>query len=137
MQAREFLWQYQSAVRERQRLKWEIKAIEDELTSISSPSFDGMPKGSGITDKMAEGAARLEEKSRALGDAYIRAQETFMRIEAVVALVPDPVQRQVLTLRYISRMKWEDIAIEVAYSYRHLERIHGEALAAVQAILEQ
>lgn len=37
---------------------------------------------------------------------------------------------RVLTLRYVEGKRWEEIACLMNYSYRHITRIHGQALAA-------
>lgn len=49
-------------------------------------------------------------------------------IEKTIAAVPDPVQREVLTRRYLLYQKWEDIAEAMNYSERHIRRLHGYAL---------
>ncbi len=50
------------------------------------------------------------------------------RTEKMIAKVPDPVQREVLTRRYIIGQKWEDIAECMGYSRQHITRLHGYAL---------
>ena len=50
------------------------------------------------------------------------------RAESLIASVPEQSQREVLTRRYISGQRWEDIAISVNYSRQHVTRLHGYAL---------
>ena len=50
------------------------------------------------------------------------------RAEVLIASVPDAVQREVLTRRYIIGQRWEDIAESVNYSLRRVYQLHGYAL---------
>ena len=50
------------------------------------------------------------------------------QVEKVIGTVPDAVQREVLTRRYIIGQRWEDIAFVMNYSRQHITRLHGYAL---------
>lgn len=50
------------------------------------------------------------------------------RVEKIIGTVPDAVQREVLTRRYIIGQRWEDIAYVMNYSRQHITRLHGYAL---------
>ena len=50
------------------------------------------------------------------------------RAEVLIASVPDAVQREVLTRRYIIGQQWEDIAESMNYSLRRVYQLHGYAL---------
>ena len=48
--------------------------------------------------------------------------------ERLIDTVANPVQREVLTRRYIIGQRWEDIAESMNYSRQHVTRLHGYAL---------
>lgn len=50
------------------------------------------------------------------------------RVEKIIGTVPDAVQREVLTRRYIIGQRWEDIAFVMNYSRRRITQLHGAAL---------
>ena len=50
------------------------------------------------------------------------------RTEELISSVPDSVQREVLTRRYIIGQQWEDIAESMSYSRRRVTQLHGIAL---------
>ncbi len=52
-------------------------------------------------------------------------------IEKAITAVPNEVQREVLTRRYLLYQKWEEIAEAMNYSRRHVIRLHGIALKDV------
>lgn len=55
----------------------------------------------------------------------------FNRARHLIDLVTDPVQREVLDRRYIRGELWEDIAYNMNYSRRHINRLHGWALQSI------
>lgn len=50
------------------------------------------------------------------------------RTEDLISSVPDPVQREVLTRRYIIGQRWEEITESMNYSLRRIYQLHGYAL---------
>ena len=69
--------------------------------------------------------ADYAEEAEKLMQEMIAARQ---RTEVLIASVPDAVQREVLTRRYIIGQRWEDIAESMNYSRQHITRLHGYAL---------
>ena len=69
--------------------------------------------------------ADYDDEADRLFREFITARE---RAEELIASVPDPVQREVLTRRYIIGQRWEEIAECMGYSRQHVTRLHGYAL---------
>ena len=55
--------------------------------------------------------------------------ETIMKLQ-------DRRQRMVLMGYFIEMKTWEQVAVDLNYSYMHITRIHGYALKEVQKVLE-
>lgn len=53
-----------------------------------------------------------------------------------ISAVPDRRQRLVLMEYYVEMKTWEQVAVDLSYSYMHVTRIHGYALKEVQRILD-
>ena len=70
--------------------------------------------------------ADYAEEAEKLMQEMIAARQ---RAEMLIASVPDAVQREVLTRRYIIGQRWESIAIDMDYEVRHIYRLHGNALS--------
>lgn len=101
----------------------------DKLRSAAeyrSPNFEGGGGTGG--DRISESVSRIMEKEarvRELTDVYT---EKYIEIENVIHSVGDDVLEEVLELRYLHYMKWEDIAERMHYSLVHVYRLHGFAL---------
>lgn len=55
----------------------------------------------------------------------------------VIDSLNNPDEINLLYLRYIQYMKWEDIAVEMNYSYPHIHRIHASALKNLEKKISQ
>ena len=61
---------------------------------------------------------------------YLRAEYAYAL--ALIEAVPDAAGREVLELRYLSGLKWVQIARRMGYEERQVRRIHQRALDAIQ-----
>ena len=57
-------------------------------------------------------------------------------VKAVIMQIPDYRYRDVLDKRYIDMKSWEQIAVEMNYTYRRVTQLHGEALKAAEEYIE-
>ena len=66
-----------------------------------------------------------------------RLYDIKQEILAVVLQMQDTRYRDVLMKRYVDIDTWEQIAVEMNYSYMHICRLHGEALKAAEPIVKE
>lgn len=92
-----------------------------------SPVQDGMPKGSGGGD-LSGYAEKLDELDRELHDLVEQKIAIRLEIGRKIEAMPNETESLLLRLRYIQGMSFENIAVEMGYTYRHTTRIHGDAL---------
>lgn len=52
------------------------------------------------------------------------------KIEDMIAILPER-EKLLMRLRYIDNMKWEQICVEMNYEWRHIHRMHSEALIKI------
>lgn len=117
------------------RIDRKIKLDAEKLAAARSALYgktarydsDGtMPVSRGnVTESAVLRVMELEERlNREIDELTAMRQE----IELTVNAVPDEVQREILTRRYLLYQKWEDIAREMGYTKRRIFQIHGNAL---------
>lgn len=114
------------------RLSQQEKAIIeqiDELTLLKSPRLDGMPRGSLDPKDLSE----IVSLANGLFDRW---QKLLTKKHAALSAITDALERMpsetektLLMLRYINGKTFEQVAVEMGYSWRHTLRIHGQALA--------
>ena len=108
---KEYLWQYRKAERREQNILEEIQELRaDKL--FPSVSMDGMPKGSGQAD---------------LSD-FVALMDELIEIDGKIKRMDDTDEADLLRMRYLRGMKWEEVMAKTGYCRAQVNRIHGKAL---------
>lgn len=135
MTAKEYLRQYERAVNRARRYREEYERESELIDAVRSLSDnDGMPHGYNISRPTEEKAIRLADRKLRLIDAELEAlrikQEVFDFIDSI-----EGVEGEVLRLRYVELLAWEEICLKIHYSWRQTHRIHRRALSIVSQLL--
>ena len=102
-----------------------------------SPAFDGMG-GHGSGDKFSEAVASIVERSQRVDELAVLYAKKYAEIERSIRSVGDDVLEEVLELRYLQYMKWEDITEKMGYKdTRWVQRLHGRALKIISKKFSQ
>lgn len=133
--AKQYLKQYESAVKAAQRVRREYEEELDLIDNIrSSLGGDGMPRSGEISKKVENQALKLSEKADKLRAAEAKAIEVRQEIFSTVMQVPDD-KGSVLYERYVLLKEWRDVADAVGYSEAHTYEIHRQGLEYVNKLL--
>lgn len=124
---KKYLRQYECAL-------YTERAIEEEIQQVRLDKMfpalaqDGMPHGSGGNSDLSDFMVKVDEL---LADLKKQVEERIaLRREIVqkIEQMDDETEKLVLRLKYIHLKKFEEISVELGYTYRHVIRIHGWAL---------
>ena len=136
MTAKEFLKQYEYADRRAKRLRAEYERELEMIDAVRSLSNnDGMPHGSGTSKPTEDKAIKLVDKRMKYLDKEMEAIEIRQKVFDVVNSI-DGVEGDLLMERYINLRKWEEICVELHYSWRGIHKVHGRALRLVEECIE-
>lgn len=128
MTVKEYLRQYEAAERIARRLKTEYDEQVLMIDNIKSPSnTDGMPHGSGISNRTEQSALRLLETAERYKNAEVEALKKRQQVFNLIWNIPG-LKGDILYERYINLKSWDQVADTVHVSLRHATRLHGEAL---------
>lgn len=109
----------------------EIKMWQRELdrlqckSLIGGQSLDGMPKGSGTSDKVADLAIEKEEIREIINGKLAEIQVQRKRIMNYINGVEDSLLRQIMFLRNVSCMSWKQIANELGSNENCVKQIYS------------
>lgn len=115
----------------------QVEANLDEVAVLRSllckvtPVYSGLPSGSCGGDRTADVVAKVLDLE---GDIRRDTERLVRRVEeirAAIEAVDDERCRLVLTMRYLTYMKWDDIACRMNYSVKQVFRFHARGLRAV------
>lgn len=129
---KEYLKSYQRAIRREKEIEDEIRQLRlDKM--FPSVVNDGMPRGTTQSDLSGYAALLDEQISKLIRERYERAK-IRADIENSIRAMSNEDEQSVLRLRYIKGLKWEEIAVEMKYSYMQTHRIHSRALINFQML---
>lgn len=139
MTAKEYLSQIRTLETRIKSIDSEIEALRDEVGSLRSPWPDGQPHGSGVTNPVEAEAVKLADKLQQLETEQIKTRGRLwiqrMRIIDDIGRIQDNTAVALLTAKYVNGDTFEQIAVDIGYSYRQVLRKHGEALEKFRAVM--
>lgn len=125
-QKKEYLKSYRRAIKREQDILDEIQRLRlDKM--FPSVLNDGMPHGSNHSD-LSDYAAILDEQIELLKEERLERVRCYQKIEGQIRQMENEDEQEVLRLRYILGMKWEEVAVKMGYSWKQTHRIHSSAL---------
>ena len=125
-QKKEYLKSYRRAIKREQDILDEIQRLRlDKM--FPSVVNDGMPHGSNHSD-LSDYAAILDEQIELLKEERLEKARCYQKIERQISQMENEDEQEVLRLRYILGMKWEEVAVKMGYSWKQTHRIHSSAL---------
>jgi len=134
MTAKEYLQQAFTIRRLIKAKESRIQELRDMTERVGqSLSGDGVRvQTSPRRDPMGDLIATLVDLERECLDDYARLLALQSEIENAINSVERHEYRLVLYERYINLKRWDDIAEDNNYGYRHVYRLHDEALAVIE-----
>ena len=127
MKVKDYLSQYRTATIAARQIENEIEELRTSV-GVQGINLDGMPHGDGGGD-LSRYAARLDGLERKLKKQLDKRLRLRVEITEKIEGQPFEIDRVILRMRYISLLKWEDIAEELNYTVRRVTQLHGTALS--------
>lgn len=107
----------------------EIEALSDMATHITSAiNSDGIHTSGATSDKLGNCVSRLVDLQRDIDSDILMLEKVRGEIIASLDNVQNDKYRELLRMRYVGHMTFEEIAIAMDMSWRHTVRLHGRAL---------
>lgn len=133
--AKEYLLQVSRAEHRIKRLKEEILTLQELVTSTSAISQGERVISSTSQDKMAETICKINEKECEWND--LMREFALARANVIINIqkLNNPEYEQILYKRYCQSKKWEEIALEMNYTYQWVCKLHGRALLELDKVL--
>lgn len=123
-----YLKRYINLDREIDRKLEEIARLRSKLTRITQV-LTAEPQGGGsIYGKTEEIIAKIVDLEREIDADIDRLISIRDNIKAVIEAVENDRERLLLQYRYLDGWTFENIAVEMNYSWRQIHRLHSQAL---------
>ena len=133
MTAKEYLSKIQGYKQTMQKYSDRIEELYADASGLKAIVYDKDHVQASPEDRTEKIFIKIEAEAEKYARARVRYErELHKRIDMISAL-DNPQHIKLLTLRYVDGQRWEEIACAMHYSFRHVTRLHGQALAAFTA----
>lgn len=112
----------------------QLRAMATKVTAVMGTEVVARSRDPHTMENAVEKIIAAQEEINRLIDAYVD-HKTAM--SEVIDTLDNPAHIQVLTGRYFRGKTLELLSGEMGYSYRHICNLHGDAIAAVDRIMEE
>lgn len=127
MTAKEYMQQYGQAMRR-------TRAISDHLAELRA-LCEQLRTEDGHRVALDAAVANLVDAERKTAAEVTQLCRIETEVSCTIDRLPEP-YRTLLFERYINGKTWEQIAVDMHYSYRGVTKMHGKALQAVKECIE-
>lgn len=121
------------SLREYRELILEVEMLEEKTArlrseiSVKNQIVSDMPRG-GEQVEMSDKIVRLVELQHMCNEQWDKAIDLRIEIEEAVQKLDRPIERTLMTYRYIMGMNWNLILTKLDYGWAQTHRIHNRAL---------
>ncbi|MCH4239499.1 MAG: DUF1492 domain-containing protein [Oscillospiraceae bacterium] len=102
--------------------RWRAKA--EKVTQRISPMPPGAPSGNRVQDAVE----KIGEVESHINHEIVEQCKERDEVTVAINTVSNATLRMVLKMRYIDGLTFEQIAVNMNYTFRHIIRLHGQAL---------
>ena len=108
----------------------QIKNLRDKLTSISSPmgNIGDKVQSSKDPDKFTNTISKIVELENEINNDIDKLVDLKSIARKAIESLDDDVEKMVLYKRYFENKTFEQISVELNYSWRRIHQFHGDAL---------
>lgn len=128
---KEYLNGYKRLCDKIKQLGDQAESIQCEIENAKVQQLSDMPKGGKQTD-LSDYIVRLEEINEQINDILKVLRNRKIKIEKSIASMKDGTESRIIRLRYIEFKQWEQICVDIGYSWRQTHYIHGRALNNIE-----
>lgn len=135
MDAKEYLESYKLIQTRINVLRAEIERLRAEAESVGI-NLDGMPKGQGSNDKLAQLAVQIADCESVLLEELSGLFTRKIRIISQLGKLKEHKHQLLLQKRYLECKSWETVAYEMDITSRYCFMLHESALAEFANIIQ-
>ena len=124
---KEYLKEYENLCYKVSSLEEQLQSLRETNESAKIQTITDMPKGHKQTD-LSDYVCRVELLKEKIRLKKAECENRRLDIEERIADIKDGIESIVLHKKYIEFKKWEEICIDINYSWKQTHRIHSNAL---------
>lgn len=120
-------------LKEKKQLEEQLETIEGALNNPKIQQLKQTPRAPAQGNAVEDLIAKHLELLDCYRDKLAELTMEQLAIEEVIERLPTR-ERKVLRAYYIRGLTWEEVAVDVGYTWRHVHRVHSSALQLLAAM---
>ena len=130
---KEYLKSYRNLCKKLESLEEQLQSLREAEQSAKVQSISDMPRGSKQLD-LSDYIVKLDVVFTKIIRARADCLKRKLEIESRIADMPDGIESDILHKRYLEFKPWEQICVDVGYSWMQTHRHHSKALASFKMV---
>lgn len=112
----------------------QIELLRTMSTKVTTNISDERVQTSGTSDKVGSSIVKIIDLENEINDSIDELIDLKREVLRKIEQIENDDYKLLITLKYLNFKSWEEIAVEMNYSYRHVTRLHGSALIAFENV---
>lgn len=129
--AKTWLKRYGDARRDLRRLNQELQELRSRQEGADAIKYSDMPKAPTKDSDLSELFVQRERAVKRIIKAMTKANRIMESTRAAIEGIDDAGAREVLYLRYVQLLKWEQICEAMSYSWSCVHKLHRRGLGDI------
>jgi len=125
---KEYLKSYKRLCNKLRSLEEQLQSLKEVEQSAKIMRLSDMPKAHKQAD-LSDYMVRIEAIFTKIIRLRAECLEKKLEIESRIADMPDGIEAEILRKRYLEFKSWEEICVEIGYSWMQTHRLHSKALS--------
>lgn len=125
---KEYLKSYKNLCAKLKSLENQLQSLRELEKSAKIQKLSDMPKGTKQMD-LSDYIVKIEEVYTKIVRLRAECLERRLEIESRIAEMGNGIEADILRKRYLEFKSWEEICVELNYSWRQTHRLHSNALS--------
>ena len=110
-----------------QKLEDRLQVLQSRAESVTQSMEQEVVSGGCKRDRLGDSVAEIVKVSDQINRELNRMYRTELRIREAISVLPER-EKMLMTLRYLECKSWEEVAVEMGYSWQHVHKIHPRCL---------
>jgi DNA primase len=133
-QKKEYLNSYKNLCKKLRSLEEQLLSLKETEQAAKIQTLSDMPHGSKQTD-LSDYIVRIDVIFTKIIQLRAECIQRKLDIETRIADMSDGIESLILHKRYIEFKTWEQICVEIDYSWKQTHRLHSNALSNLKMTL--
>lgn len=116
-----------------EQVEKELLEIRYDILTLKASTLSEKVSGTKKSD-LSDKYIKLEKYLEEVNTEWDKLIDMRLEAKALIKMLPDAQQQAILYARYINCQPWEQVAVDMHYSWKWVFKLHGRALKSFERV---